>query len=52
MKGKNYLKLSTGVTSQDIETFVLKILNEKKNENGQVEVNASGYSMVFKRWKP
>ena len=49
MVGKNYLKLSTGVTSQDIETFVLKILNEKKNENGQVEVNASGYSMVFKR---
>lgn len=47
--GKNYLKLSAGITAQQVETFVLQILDKKKNSEGQVEINASGYSMVFKK---
>lgn len=48
MAGSKYLRLAGKYTAQDIETYVLELLNTHASLNGKINVTASGYSLILR----
>lgn len=47
--GDKYLKLASGISQDEVEGFIRKELKKNLNEEKKIPLNASGYSLIFKK---